>query len=65
MSDQPEPLDLTPHNLPADKTAELLRLFPEIRTEGGQIDFDKLKLVKSTQPSLRLPKNACAASSRS
>jgi adenine-specific DNA-methyltransferase len=45
MPDQPEKLDLTSHNLPADKTAELLRLFPEIRTEGGQIDFDKLKLA--------------------
>ncbi len=40
-----EKLDLTSHNLPADKTAELLRLFPEIRTEGDKIDFDKLKLV--------------------
>jgi adenine-specific DNA-methyltransferase len=38
-------LDLTSHDLPADKTAELLRLFPEIHTEGGQIDFDKLKLA--------------------
>jgi len=45
MTDQPEKLDLTSHNLPADKTAELLRLFPEIRTEGGSIDFDKLKLA--------------------
>jgi len=45
VTDQPKPLDLTSHNLPAEKTAELLRLFPEIRTEGGQIDFDKLKLV--------------------
>ncbi|MCB0102268.1 MAG: site-specific DNA-methyltransferase [Anaerolineales bacterium] len=45
MTDLPEKLDLTSHNLPADKTAELLRLFPEIRTEGGQIDFDRLKLV--------------------
>ena len=45
MTDQPEKLDLTSHNLPADKTAELLRLFPEIRTEGDKIDFDKLKLV--------------------
>lgn len=42
---EPEKLDLTSHNLPADKTAELLRLFPEIRTEGGKIDIDKLKLV--------------------
>lgn len=45
MTDQPEKLDLISHNLPADKTAELLRLFPEIRTEGDKIDFDKLKLV--------------------
>jgi adenine-specific DNA-methyltransferase len=45
MTDQPEKLDLTSHNLPADKTDELLRLFPEIRTEGDKIDFDKLKLV--------------------
>lgn len=45
MTDMPEKLDLTSHNLPADKTAELLHLFPEIRTEGDKIDFDKLKLV--------------------
>lgn len=46
MTDQqPEPLDLRSHDLTADKTAELLRLFPEIRTEGGKIDFDKLKLT--------------------
>jgi len=45
MTDQPQKLDLTSHNLPADKTAELLHLFPEIRTEGDKIDFDKLKLV--------------------
>ncbi len=45
MTDQPEKLDLTSHNLSVDKTAELLHLFPEIRTEGGTVDFDKLKLV--------------------
>ena len=45
MTNHPESLDLTSHNIPADKTAELVRLFPEIRTEGGKIDFDKLKLV--------------------
>ena len=45
MTDQPEPFDLRSHNLPDDKKQELLRLFPEIRTEGGQIDFDKLKLA--------------------
>src|SRR6185503_21119990 len=45
MTDQPEKLDLTSHNISEDKQQELLRLFPEIRTEDGQIDFDKLKLV--------------------
>lgn len=45
MTDTPEPLDIRSHDLPADKTAELLRLFPEIRTEGGKIDFERLKLV--------------------
>jgi len=45
MTDQPEPFDLTSHNILTDKTTELLRIFPEIRTEGGQIDFDKLKLA--------------------
>jgi adenine-specific DNA-methyltransferase len=45
MIDQPEKLDLASHNIPEDKKQELLRLFPEIRTEGGQIDFDKLKLA--------------------
>jgi len=40
-----EKLDLRSHDLGEDKKAELLRLFPEIRTEGGKIDFDRLKLV--------------------
>ena len=40
-----ESLDLRSHDLVDDKKQELLRLFPEIRTEGGQIDFDRLKLV--------------------
>lgn len=45
MTDQPEKLDLTSHNLTADKTIALLRLFPEIRTEGDKIDIEKLKLI--------------------
>jgi adenine-specific DNA-methyltransferase len=45
MTNQPEPFDLRSHDLPEDKKQELLRLFPEIRTEGGQIDFERLKLV--------------------
>jgi adenine-specific DNA-methyltransferase len=42
---EPERLDLRSHDIEADKEAELLRLFPEIRTEGGKIDFDRLKLA--------------------
>jgi len=41
----PGRLDLSSHAIADDKRAELLRLFPEIRTEGGKLDFEKLKLV--------------------
>jgi adenine-specific DNA-methyltransferase len=41
----PEKLDLRSHDIASDKVQELLRLFPEIRTEGGKLDFDRLKLV--------------------
>lgn len=40
MTDQPDKLDLRSHDLAEDKRQELLRLFPEIRTEGGQLDFE-------------------------
>ena len=40
-----ERLDLRSHDIAEDKRRELLRLFPEIRTEGGKIDFDRLKQV--------------------
>lgn len=40
---EPEKLDLRSHDIAEDKRQELLRLFPEIRTEGGKIDFDRLK----------------------
>jgi len=45
MTDQPEKLDLRSLDLTEEKKQELLCLFPEIRTEGGLIDFDRLKLV--------------------
>ena len=45
MTDQPEKLDLASHNIAEDKRRELLRLFPEIRTEGGKLDFERLKLA--------------------
>jgi adenine-specific DNA-methyltransferase len=42
---QPETLDLRSHHIAEDKKQELLRLFPEIRTEDGKIDFERLKLA--------------------
>jgi len=42
---QPETLDLRSHDIAEDKKQELLRLFPEIRTEDGKIDFKRLKLA--------------------
>jgi adenine-specific DNA-methyltransferase len=45
MTDQPEKLDLTSHDIAEDKRQELLRLFPEVRTEGGKLDFERLKLA--------------------
>jgi adenine-specific DNA-methyltransferase len=40
---QPERLDLRSHNIVSAKEAEIVRLFPEVRTESGKIDFDRLK----------------------
>jgi len=43
--EEPEKLDLRSHVIDEHKKAELLRLFPEVRTEGGKIDFDQLRRV--------------------
>lgn len=40
-----EKLDLNSMNVAEEKQKQILRLFPEIHTEGGKIDFDKLKLA--------------------
>lgn len=40
-----ERLDLRSHDIAEDRRQELLRLFPEISTEGGTLDFDRLKLA--------------------
>ncbi|TDA68681.1 MAG: site-specific DNA-methyltransferase [Clostridia bacterium] len=45
MTDQPEKLDLRSFDIAEDKRQELLRLFPEVRTEGGKIDFERLRLA--------------------
>jgi adenine-specific DNA-methyltransferase len=43
--EQPERLDLRSMDVTEEKRQELLRLFPEARTEGGRIDFDRLQLA--------------------
>lgn len=42
---EPERLDLRSHDLAEDKREALLQLFPEARTEGGKVDFDRLRLA--------------------
>ncbi len=41
----PETLDLRSHDIAADKQAALRAAFPEVFTEGGKIDFERLKLA--------------------
>jgi adenine-specific DNA-methyltransferase len=45
VTDQPEHLDLRSQDIAEDKVRELLHLFPEVQTEGGKLDFDRLKLA--------------------
>lgn len=45
MNEAPESLDLSSTDITAEKRRELLRLFPEVATEAGQLDFERLKLV--------------------
>ena len=42
---QPEKLDLRSHDPAEQRWLDLLRLFPEIRTEGGKLDFERLRLA--------------------
>jgi len=46
--EQPERLDLRSHDAVAGRLQELLRLFPEVRTEDGKLDFERLKLALGT-----------------
>jgi adenine-specific DNA-methyltransferase len=41
----PEPFDLRSHTVAEERKGELLRLFPEARTEGEKVDFNRLKLA--------------------
>jgi len=44
-TDQPDKLDMRSLDIAEERQQELLRLFPEVRTEGGKLDFDRLKLA--------------------
>jgi adenine-specific DNA-methyltransferase len=44
-NEQTDKLDLRSHDIAEDKKQELLRLFPEMLTEGGKIDLERLKLA--------------------
>jgi adenine-specific DNA-methyltransferase len=41
----PEKLNLTSFDLAAEQREKLRQLFPEVITEGGKVDFDRLKLT--------------------
>ena len=40
---KPEKLDLRSHDAAGDKIAQRMCLFPDIRTDGGKLDFDRLQ----------------------
>ncbi|HYV96372.1 MAG TPA: site-specific DNA-methyltransferase [Gemmatimonadaceae bacterium] len=44
-AETPERLDLRSHDVIADRRESVLELFPEARTEGGAIDFERLRLA--------------------
>jgi adenine-specific DNA-methyltransferase len=44
-TDQPDKLALRSLDIAVERQQELLRLFPEVRTEGGKLDFERLKLA--------------------
>jgi len=44
-AETPEKLDLLSHDVAEERRLELLRLFPEVATEGEKLDFERLKLA--------------------
>ena len=44
-ANETEKLDLRSHDITEEKRKELIRLFPEFRTEGHKLDFERLKLA--------------------
>ena len=52
MNDVPEKLDLASIDIAQERRQELLRLFPEIRTEGGKLDFELATLRLAPEESV-------------
>src|SRR5665648_847327 len=44
-TDQPDKLDMRSLDISEERQQKLLRLFPEVRTQGGKLDLDRLKLA--------------------
>jgi adenine-specific DNA-methyltransferase len=42
---EPEKLSLSSPDVLVDRLSELLRIFPEVHSEGGKVDFDRLRLA--------------------
>jgi type I restriction-modification system DNA methylase subunit len=55
-NDQPDKLDLRSHDIAEDKRRELLRLFQEIRTEGGKLGDISIYGQESNYTTWRLAK---------
>lgn len=45
IADLPEKLDLGSMDIAEERRQELLAVFPEVRTEGGKVDFERLRLA--------------------
>jgi adenine-specific DNA-methyltransferase len=45
MTDQPEKFDLSSMDVAAEQREKLKSLFPEAITEGGKVDFERLKMT--------------------
>ena len=50
-TEQPERFDLRSHDIAEDKREELLRLFPEARTEGGKVEHPMSTSVRHRRAS--------------
>lgn len=58
MSDHPEKLDLRSQDIADEKRQAILRLFPEVRTEGGKLDLERLNCAGTLFPRPEIPQPA-------